>query len=46
MADVDMTNAIPINLSSTTALRGGLSQDASRLFRVYKTVCGMLGKRG
>ena len=46
MTDVDMTSAVPSHLSSTMALRGGLSQDASRLFRVYKTISGMLNKRG
>ena len=43
MTDVEMTPAVP---STTFALRGGLSQDASRLFRVYKTISGMLIKRG
>mmetsp|Transcript_8692 Transcript_8692/g.12772 ORF Transcript_8692/g.12772 Transcript_8692/m.12772 type:complete len:226 (+) Transcript_8692:118-795(+) len=32
--------------TSAPALRGGLSPDASRLFRVYKTVSAMLNKRG
>ena len=32
--------------TSAPTLRGGLSPDASRLFRVYKTVSSMLDKRG
>ena len=31
---------------SSSGARGGLTPDASRLFRVYKTVSAMLGKRG
>jgi len=31
---------------SAPILRGGLSPEASRLFRVYKTVSAMLYKRG
>jgi len=31
---------------SGTNARGGLSPEASRLFRVYKTISAMLGKRG
>ena len=31
---------------STTNARGGLSPEVSRLFRVYKTISSMLGKRG
>ena len=31
---------------SGPALRGGLSPEASRLFRVYKTIAAMLFKRG
>ena len=47
MVDVDCSmgesrDAAP----SAPALRGGLSPDASRLFRVYKTVSAMLYKRG
>lgn len=40
--DVDMDHAA----SSAPTLRGGLSAEASRLFRVYKTVSAMLHKRG
>ena len=32
--------------SSATNARGGLTPEASRLFRVYKTISAMLGKRG
>lgn len=32
--------------TSAPTLRGGLTPDASRLFRVYKTVSAMLHKRG
>ena len=32
--------------SSPPVLRGGLTREASRLFRVYKTVSAMLYKRG
>jgi len=32
--------------TSAPTLRGGLTPDASRLFRVYKTVSAMLNKRG
>lgn len=31
---------------SATSTRGGLSPEASRLFRVYKTLSAMLNKRG
>jgi DNA-directed RNA polymerase I, II, and III subunit RPABC1 len=42
MSDVEMNPAtVPMHSASTF-----LSQDASRLFRVYKTVAGMLNKRG
>ena len=42
--DVQMedVNAAP----SAPSLRGGLSPEASRLFRVYKTISSMLYKRG
>ena len=32
--------------TSAPTLRGGLTPDASRLFRVYKTISAMLHKRG
>ena len=41
--DVDMDQA---EETSAPALRGGLTPDASRLFRVYKTISSMLHKRG
>lgn len=40
--DMDMDEPTPTPLSS----RGGLTPEASRLFRVYKTVSAMLEKRG
>lgn len=42
MVDVEMEQAV----TSAPVLRGGLTPDASRLFRVYKTVSAMLHKRG
>jgi DNA-directed RNA polymerase I, II, and III subunit RPABC1 len=41
-SDVEMDQTA----SSAPTLRGGLSPEASRLFRVYKTVSAMLFKRG
>jgi hypothetical protein len=41
-SDVEMDQTA----SSAPTLRGGLSPEASRLFRVYKTVSAMLYKRG
>jgi DNA-directed RNA polymerase I, II, and III subunit RPABC1 len=41
--DVDMEKSGAI---SAPTLRGGLTPEASRLFRVYKTVSAMLNKRG
>jgi hypothetical protein len=41
--DVDMDQEVE---TSAPALRGGLTPDASRLFRVYKTISAMLHKRG
>mmetsp|Transcript_16911 Transcript_16911/g.25387 ORF Transcript_16911/g.25387 Transcript_16911/m.25387 type:complete len:226 (-) Transcript_16911:120-797(-) len=41
--DIDMEKSGAI---SAPTLRGGLTPEASRLFRVYKTVSAMLNKRG
>lgn len=47
MSDVDMEIAgEPEREQSTPALRGGLTPDASRLFRICKTVAAMLENRG
>lgn len=47
MADVDMEIAGEHEREqSTPALRGGLTPDASRLFRICKTVAAMLENRG
>lgn len=47
MVDVDSSMGESRDTApSAPALRGGLSPDASRLFRVYKTVSSMLHKRG
>lgn len=50
MSDVEMEDAGAdggvLAQSSATNARGGLTPEASRLFRVYKTISAMLGKRG
>jgi DNA-directed RNA polymerase I, II, and III subunit RPABC1 len=48
MTDVDeqMDDMADTSAPSAPALRGGLSPEASRLFRVYKTIAAMLHKRG
>lgn len=43
MVDAEMEQAAE---TSAPTLRGGLTPEASRLFRVYKTVSAMLHKRG
>ncbi len=45
-ADVLMEEAGEGSAPSAPTLRGGLTPEASRLFRVYKTVSAMLSKRG
>lgn len=44
--DVPMEDIQQSQQSSAPLLRGGLTPDASRLFRVYKTITSMLFKRG
>jgi DNA-directed RNA polymerase I, II, and III subunit RPABC1 len=47
MADVDVPmDDTSLSAPSAPTLRGGLSPEASRLFRVYKTISSMLYKRG
>jgi hypothetical protein len=47
MADVDVPMEDAVSAApSAPLMRGGLSPDASRLFRVYKTISSMLFKRG
>ena len=46
MTDVDVQMEDSTTAVSAPALRSGLSQETSRLFRVYKTISSMLYKRG
>lgn len=43
---MSMEDAVDPATSTAPAVRGGLNPEASRLFRVYKTVSAMLTKRG
>lgn len=44
--DIQMEDTSETAAPSAPALRGGLTPEASRLFRVYKTTSAMLFKRG